>query len=118
MVNCWGSVGSTAGFARTKSTAWSRAARWQETDITPLVVTLAVDFSKAPRSVDNSALMAAASWNVCLDNPERRAAGLLDYCLYNPNKIFESLDQTVSQQLRLKRDLWYATPRSARRCFE
>jgi hypothetical protein len=79
----------------------------KETDITPLVVTLSVDFSKAPKSMDASALMAAASWNVCLDNPERRDAGLNDYCLYSPNRVFETLDQVVSQALQLKRARWY-----------
>ena len=62
-----------------------RADCGQATQTTPILVQVISNFIGST-SVSASVLMAAASWNLCLDDPTRRSLGEADLCWYCPQR--------------------------------
>ncbi|KAL3141617.1 hypothetical protein ABBQ32_004857 [Trebouxia sp. C0010 RCD-2024] len=90
--------------------AWGRfgckADCGQETQTTAILVQVVSNFIGST-SVSASVLMAAASWNLCLDDATRRSLGEADLCWFDTDQTFSSLQGTTLDTMSVVDGTWY-----------
>ncbi|DBA89815.1 hypothetical protein WJX79_008735 [Trebouxia sp. C0005] len=89
--------------------AWGRfgcKADCGEATTTPILVQVISNFIGST-SVSASVLMAAASWNLCLDDATRRSIGEADLCWFADDQTFSSLQATDLETMDVVDGTWY-----------